>query len=35
MEHAVTAPIDGHLTELAVAPGDQVARGQTLAAIEP
>jgi acetyl-CoA/propionyl-CoA carboxylase biotin carboxyl carrier protein len=35
MEHAVTAPIDGHLTELAVTLGDQVTRGQALAAIEP
>jgi acetyl-CoA/propionyl-CoA carboxylase biotin carboxyl carrier protein len=35
MEHAVTAPIDGHVGELHVRAGDQVARGQDLATIDP
>jgi acetyl-CoA/propionyl-CoA carboxylase, biotin carboxylase, biotin carboxyl carrier protein len=35
MEHVVVAPIDGRLADLAVAPGDQVVRGQRLATVEP
>jgi len=35
MEHVVGAPVGGRVTELAVAPGDQVARGQPLATVEP
>jgi acetyl-CoA/propionyl-CoA carboxylase biotin carboxyl carrier protein len=35
MEHAVDAPIDGTVTDLAVADGDQVERGQRLASVEP
>ena len=35
MEHVVTAPITGRITELGVRLADQVARGQTLAMIEP
>jgi acetyl-CoA/propionyl-CoA carboxylase biotin carboxyl carrier protein len=35
MEHVVTAPIAGRLTELRVRPADQVARGQVLAVVEP
>ncbi len=34
MEHAVTAPIDGVLTEIIVQTGDQVVRGQALATID-
>jgi biotin carboxyl carrier protein len=35
MEHTVTAPADGVLTELRVARGDQVEVGQVLAVIKP
>jgi acetyl-CoA/propionyl-CoA carboxylase biotin carboxyl carrier protein len=35
MEHLVAAPFAGRLAELAVAPGDQVTRGQMLGLIEP
>jgi biotin carboxyl carrier protein len=35
MEHAVAAPIAGRVTEIRVTAGDQVARGQLLAVIEP
>jgi len=35
MEHAVLAPVDGTLSEIGVRPGDQVARGQVLAVVEP
>jgi propionyl-CoA carboxylase alpha chain len=35
MEHAVTAPIAGRVTELAVSPGDQLERGRVVAVIEP
>jgi acetyl-CoA/propionyl-CoA carboxylase biotin carboxyl carrier protein len=35
MEHVVGAPIGGRVTELAVAAGDQVTRGQSLATVEP
>ena len=35
MEHAVVAPIDGHLTDLRVGTGEQVARGQVLGIVEP
>jgi 3-methylcrotonyl-CoA carboxylase alpha subunit len=35
MEHVVAAPVGGRVTELAVAAGDQVARGQPLATMEP
>jgi acetyl-CoA/propionyl-CoA carboxylase biotin carboxyl carrier protein len=35
MEHVVGAPIDGRVTELSVAAGDQVTRGQALATVEP
>jgi acetyl-CoA/propionyl-CoA carboxylase biotin carboxyl carrier protein len=35
MEHVVKAPIPGRLAELRVRPGEQVARGQVLAIIEP
>ena len=35
MEHAVTAPGPGWLIELRAAPGDQVARGDVLAVVEP
>lgn len=35
MEHAVTAPIAGRVTEIAVRVADQVARGQAVATIEP
>jgi acetyl-CoA/propionyl-CoA carboxylase, biotin carboxylase, biotin carboxyl carrier protein len=35
MEHAVVAPVDGVLGEIAVRPGDQVTRGQLLAVVEP
>ena len=35
MEHAVAAPIAGHVSELRVALGDQVQRGQVLAVVDP
>jgi acetyl-CoA/propionyl-CoA carboxylase biotin carboxyl carrier protein len=35
MEHAVVAPMTGTLADLSVRAGDQVARGQALAAVEP
>jgi len=35
MEHVVAAPVRGRLSELRSAPGDQVARGQLLAVVEP
>jgi acetyl-CoA/propionyl-CoA carboxylase biotin carboxyl carrier protein len=35
MEHAVLSSIDGTVSEIAVRPGDQVARGQSLAIVEP
>ncbi len=35
MEHVVTAPVRGSVRELRVRPGDQVARGQLLAVVEP
>ncbi|MEZ0239779.1 MAG: biotin carboxylase N-terminal domain-containing protein [Chloroflexota bacterium] len=35
MEHAVLSSIDGTLAEVSVRPGDQVARGQSLAIVEP
>ncbi len=35
MEHVVTAPVAGRITEIGVRPADQVARGQLLAMIEP
>ncbi|HKB28246.1 MAG TPA: acetyl-CoA carboxylase biotin carboxyl carrier protein subunit, partial [Candidatus Limnocylindrales bacterium] len=35
MEHVVHAPVGGTVAELAVRPGDQVVRGQTLAIVEP
>jgi geranyl-CoA carboxylase alpha subunit len=35
MEHAVGAPIAGRILELRARPGDQVARGDVLAVIEP
>ncbi len=35
MEHAVTAPVDGVVSELTVRPGDQVALDQILAVITP
>jgi propionyl-CoA carboxylase alpha chain len=35
MEHVVAASMDGVVGDLAVAPGDQVIRGQGLATIEP
>ena len=34
MEHAVESPRAGRVTELAVAEGDQVTRGQTLAVVD-
>lgn len=34
MEHVVVAPFDGVVSDIAVRPGDQVIRGQTLATIE-
>jgi len=34
MEHAVVAPLAGRLSELAVRPGDQVARGQLVAVVD-
>jgi len=34
MEHVVAAPTAGRVADLAVQPGDQVARGQRLATIE-
>ena len=35
MEHVVVAPAVGRIAELSVRPGDQVARGQVLAIVEP
>ena len=35
MEHAVTAPIGGRIAELRARAGDQVARGDVLAVVEP
>jgi biotin carboxyl carrier protein len=35
MEHAVPAPIGGRIVELRARPGDQVARGDVLAVVEP
>jgi acetyl-CoA/propionyl-CoA carboxylase biotin carboxyl carrier protein len=35
MEHVVGAPVGGRVTELSVAAGDQVTRGQALATVEP
>jgi propionyl-CoA carboxylase alpha chain len=35
MEHAVLSSIDGTVSEVAVRPGDQVARGQSLAIVDP
>ena len=35
MEHVVGAPVGGTVSEVAVAPGNQVARGQQLAIVEP
>ena len=35
MEHAVPSPIAGSIAELRVRPGDQVARGDVLAVVEP
>ncbi len=35
MEHAVPTPIAGRIAELRVRPGDQVARGDVLAIVEP
>lgn len=35
MEHAVVAPLAGRLAELAVGAGDQVARGELVAVVEP
>ena len=35
MEHVVTTPIGGRVSELRVHPADQVARGQLLAIVEP
>jgi acetyl-CoA/propionyl-CoA carboxylase biotin carboxyl carrier protein len=35
MEHVVPAPISGRITELHARPGDQVARGDFLAVVEP
>jgi biotin carboxyl carrier protein len=34
MEHTVVAPVDGTVTELHVAPGDQVDTGQVLAVVD-
>jgi 3-methylcrotonyl-CoA carboxylase alpha subunit len=35
MEHAVSASVGGRVTQMSVAPGDQVTRGQPLATVEP
>ena len=35
MEHVVTAPGGGNVADLFVSVGDQVVRGQRLAAVEP
>ncbi len=35
MEHAVAAPLAGHVVEVRVALGDQVVRGQVVAIVEP
>ena len=35
MEHAVASPIAGRVVELRARPGDQVARGDVLAVVEP
>jgi biotin carboxyl carrier protein len=35
MEHAVPTPIAGTVAELRARPGDQVARGDVIAVVEP
>jgi acetyl-CoA/propionyl-CoA carboxylase biotin carboxyl carrier protein len=35
MEHAVPSPLAGTIAELRVRPGDQVARGDVIAVVEP
>ena len=35
MEHAVPTPIAGTVAEIRMRPGDQVARGDVLAVVEP
>ncbi|MEX2010751.1 MAG: biotin/lipoyl-containing protein, partial [Chloroflexota bacterium] len=35
IEHVVGAPVGGRVSEVSVAPGDQVTRGQALATVEP
>jgi biotin carboxyl carrier protein len=35
MEHAVSSPISGRVAELRARAGDQVARGDVLAVVEP
>jgi acetyl-CoA/propionyl-CoA carboxylase biotin carboxyl carrier protein len=35
MEHVVTAPIDGSVSEIGLRPADHVTRGQVLAVVEP
>ena len=35
MEHAVVAPVDGHVADIRVSAGAQVARGQVLGIVEP
>ena len=35
MEHVVTTPIDGSVSEIGLRPADQVTRGQVLAVVEP
>jgi biotin carboxyl carrier protein len=35
MEHALTAPFDGTVAELAAKPGVQVSEGQLLVKVEP
>jgi biotin carboxyl carrier protein len=35
MEHAVTAPGEGVVSDVVVRQGDQVTRGQRLAVVEP
>lgn len=34
MEHTAVAPVDGAVTGIRVAPGDQVSNGQVLAVVE-